>query len=126
MQNCQTNRIEIKFEENGHLKVSAPPGVLCVLVANLVRNAFRYTKRGTVLISLTSNQLTVMDTGIGMDVPTQARIFKKSVKDNSGDADRIKLGLAIVQRICERYDWTISFESTKDQGSRFTVLFTSI
>lgn len=67
-----------------------------------------------------------MDTGIGIDVFAQAQIFKEPVKDNLGDADRIKLGLAIVQRICERYDWTISFESTKDPGSRFTVLFNSI
>ena len=118
--------VEVSVEENGQLKVSAPSGILSVLVANLVRNAFRYTEQGTITVSLSSNQLTVTDTGVGIDTPTQAQIFKRSVEDSSGDANRVRLGLAIVQRICERYGWTVSCESTKGQGSRFTVLFTSI
>lgn len=117
--------IEVKFEEKGQLRLSAPSGVLSVLVANLVRNAFRYTERGTVLISLTSNQLTVMDTGVGMDLPTQRKIFKLYTKNSSSGMERIVLGLAIVQRICERYGWTVSFESTKGRGSKFTISFAS-
>lgn len=117
--------VEVLVEENGQLKVSAPPGILGVLVGNLVRNSFRYTERGTVTVSLASNQLTVIDTGVGIDRSTQSQIFKGYVKNNMGDINKIGLGLAIVQRICERYGWIVSFESTKDQGSRFTVLFTS-
>lgn len=117
--------VEVLVEENGQLKVSAPPGILGVLVSNLVRNSFRYTERGTVTVSLASNQLTVIDTGVGIDRSTQSQIFKGYVKNNMGDINKIGLGLAIVQRICERYGWIVSFESTKDQGSRFTVLFTS-
>ena len=117
--------VEVIVEENGQLEVSAPPGILSVLIANLVRNAFRYTERGSISVLITSNQLTVIDTGVGIDAPTQAQIFKQYVKVNSGDSNRVGLGLAIVQRICERYGWIASFESTKGQGSRFTVLFTS-
>ncbi len=117
--------VEVIVEGNEHLKVSAPPGILSVLVANLVRNSFRYTDQGTITVSLASNQLIVIDTGVGIDIPTQAQIFKGYVKNSSDDANRVGLGLAIVQRICERYGWVVSFESTKGQGSRFTVLFTS-
>ncbi len=117
--------IEVMVEENEPLKVSAPPGILSVLVANLIRNSFRYTERGTVTVSLASNQLTVIDTGVGIDTATRTQIFKSYVKNNTGDTNRIGLGLTIVQRICERYGWIVSFESTRGQGSRFTVLFTS-
>ncbi|HNP26612.1 MAG TPA: HAMP domain-containing sensor histidine kinase, partial [Nitrosomonas sp.] len=57
--------VEVIIEEKKQLKVSAQPGILSVLVANLVRNAFRYTERGSITISLTANQLIVTDTGRG-------------------------------------------------------------
>ena len=117
--------VDVIIKENGQLKVSAPPGILSVLVANLVRNAFRYTERGTTTVLLSSNQLTIVDTGIGIDATTQARILKQNVKRNSGDPNSFGLGLAIVQRICERYGWTVTFESTQGQGTCFTVLFSS-
>ncbi|PTN12436.1 HAMP domain-containing sensor histidine kinase [Nitrosomonas aestuarii] len=117
--------VKVIIEEKEPLKVSAQPGILSVLVANLVRNAFRYTERGTITISLTANQLIVTDTGRGIDDATQAQIFKGYVKHSSGNANRIGLGLAIVQRICERYEWTVSFESTQGKGSQFMVCFSS-
>ena len=117
--------VEVIVEGNEHLKVLAPPGILSVLAANLVRNSFRYTEQGTITVLLASNQLTVIDTGVGIDTFTQAQIFRGYVKNNAGGANRVGLGLSIVQRICERYGWIVSFESTKGQGSRFTVLFTS-
>lgn len=116
--------IVVKIEENGLLLVSAPRGILSVLVANIIKNAFRYTQRGTVTVSITSRQLTVVDTGIGMDAHIGARIFERNVK-NTNDANSVGLGLAIVKRICEHYGWTVSFESIKGQGSQFTVLFAS-
>jgi len=114
------------IEENEQLEVSGHPGILSVLVANLVRNAFRYTERGSITVSLASKQLTASDTGVGIDMPLQAQIFKRHVKANTNDTNNIDgLGLAIVQRICERYGWKVSFESKKGRGSRFIVLFTS-
>lgn len=116
--------VKVSVDEKGSLAVKAHPGILSVLVANLVRNAFRYTDSGMITVSLTSNQLIVSDTGVGMDMPTQALIFKDYVKIDSGDMKRVALGLRIVQRICERYDWKVTFESKKGQGSQFTVTFT--
>ncbi|HBV21218.1 MAG TPA: hypothetical protein DEF07_05810 [Nitrosomonas sp.] len=117
--------VKVVIEEKEQLKVSAQPGILSVLVANLVRNAFRYTERGSITISLTANQLIVTDTGRGIDDATQAQIFKGYVKHSSVNANRIGLGLAIVQRICERYGWTVSFQSTQGKGSQFMVTFSS-
>lgn len=117
--------LEVIIEESEQLIVLAPPGIPNVLVANLVRNAFRYTERGTVTISMKSGQLIVTDTGIGIDESMQARIFKRETMENSDDMDRVRLGLSIVQRICERYGWTVCFESKKGQGTQFTVVFSA-
>jgi len=113
--------VEVVVEENGPLAVSAPSGILSVLVANLVRNAFRYTERGSVVVTLGPDQFTVTDTGVGIDPGMQAQMFKGYAVYNPNNSDRVRLGLSIVQRICEHYNWTISVESTKGQGSRFTV-----
>lgn len=115
--------VEINVIEYAPLKVSAPIGILDVLVANLIRNAFRYTERGSVKVLLTSDRLTVIDTGVGIDTPTQAQIFNFYVKKDTSDPNKVGLGLMIVYRICERYGWHVSFESTKNQGSEFTVWF---
>lgn len=116
--------VQVIVEEHGKLEVAAHPGILSVLVANLVRNAFRYTEQGTITVLFDDKQLTVIDTGIGIDIPTQAQLFKGYIKSNSGNKNRPGLGLTIVQRICERYGWRVSFESKRGHGSQFTVLFT--
>jgi len=117
--------VKVIVEEYGKLEVAAHPGILSVLVANLVRNAFRYTEQGTITVSFNDKQLAVIDTGVGIDAPTQAQLFKGYIKSNSGNKNRPGLGLAIVQRICERYGWRVSFESRKGHGSQFTVQFTT-
>jgi len=117
--------VEVKVVEKVPLEVSAPLGILDVLVANLVRNAFKYTERGRIRISLTPGRITIADTGVGMDAHTQAQIFKCHVKKDTCDPDRVGLGLMIVYRICERYGWRVSFESIKNQGSEFTVWFSA-
>lgn len=115
--------IKVNVEVNGQLEVAAHGGILSVLVANLIRNAFRHTEKGAVTVSLSPDQLSVSDTGTGIDPVIRTQLFKGHITHKSGDSSRIGLGLVIVQRICERYGWQIFLESEKDQGSRFTVRF---
>lgn len=115
--------VKVNIVVNGQLEVAAHAGILSVLVANLVRNAFRHTDKGTITIALLPDRLSVSDTGTGIDQTIQTQLFKNYITHKSGDSSRIGLGLTIVQRICERYGWKVFFESEKDQGSRFTVLF---
>lgn len=115
--------VKVIIEEKEQLEVKAPSGILSVLVANLVRNAFRYTNQGIVTVLITSNQLRVTDTGVGINAAMQAQLSEHNVNINSSNTGRARLGLAIVQRICERYGWTLTFKSAEGQGSQFTVLF---
>ncbi len=117
--------VKVNVKINGWLEVAAHAGILSVLVANLIRNAFRHTERGIITVTLSTDRLSISDTGVGIDPAIQAQLFKSYITHKSGDSSKIGLGLTIVQRICERYGWKICFESEKDQGSRFTVLFKS-
>jgi len=115
--------VTVSVLENTSITVVAPIRVLSVLIANLVRNAFRYTNSGTVTVTLDNNTVSVTDTGIGIDMQTQSRLFERNTRGKTGDQDGAGLGLSIVQRICERYGWTASYQSTEGQGSRFCIDF---
>ncbi|MGB2255902.1 MAG: ATP-binding protein [Spongiibacter marinus] len=98
------------------------------LLRNLLGNAVKYTERGTVRLSShhTEKQLelTVSDTGIGIDPMRHDSIFKEftQLASRSNDAeDGLGLGLSIVRRVCELCGLTLRVDSTPGQGSRFTV-----
>jgi signal transduction histidine kinase len=60
----------------------------------------------------------IEDRGIGMDEKTRSRIFEPfftTKKRGTG------LGLAIVKQIVEQHGGTITVESRKDEGTRFTI-----
>jgi signal transduction histidine kinase len=107
--------------EDGQLTVRAPHGVIAVLVGNIVRNAYRYTKQGSVTVRITPDRVIVEDTGPGIDAPTREHLFDRHVRGSAGDAGS-GLGLAIVKRLCERYGWRVEVASTVGKGSRFDII----
>lgn len=113
--------VAVKLQLNAKVTVPVPSRVLRVLIANLVRNAFRYTSEGEVTIVLEKNCITVTDTGVGIHESIQPRIFDRYVLGKSGDGSG--LGLSIVKRICDRYGWHVSVESVASEGSCFRVEF---
>jgi signal transduction histidine kinase len=103
----------------------------CLL--NLVSNAAKFTKDGTVTISARPvNQehvpfirFTVKDTGIGMSEATLVKLFTPFVQANETTAKHYGgtgLGLVITRRLCEAMGGTINVESVEGKGSTFTML----
>lgn len=113
--------VAIQIVEDGQLTVRAPHGVVAVLIGNIVRNAFRYTKQGSVTIRIKPDRVVVEDTGPGIDAETQKHLFDRHVRGSTGDHGS-GLGLAIVQRVCERYGWHVEVTSTPGEGSRFDII----
>lgn len=102
------------------------------ILINLVSNAIRYTEEGTVTIQcrLLSDDwwsIAVSDTGMGIAVTDQTRIFEpffQVLPSNKQDqfAGSTGLGLAIVDRIVKRLHGEISLTSEVGVGSTFTVV----
>ncbi|PKL17402.1 MAG: hypothetical protein CVV49_11340 [Spirochaetae bacterium HGW-Spirochaetae-5] len=98
------------------------------VVFNLAGNAVKYTDRGSVTLDISYDSvlnITVSDTGIGMDHTVIEDIFNPFMQvmtQGAGKNKGLGLGLAIVKLIVETFGGVIEVESVPGEGSRFTVL----
>jgi two-component system OmpR family sensor kinase len=94
------------------------------LFNNLVSNAIKYNKvGGEIHITLTQQgDLTVADTGIGIDNAKLKDIFKRYFRATS-EQGGFGIGLNIVRHICQRYKILIDVQSTFKKGTTFTLKF---
>lgn len=96
------------------------------IVDNLLGNALKYTDEGSVSVaarlSCGSIVFSVADTGIGMTADEQQRIFQAFTRlPGAQGREGVGLGLSITHEMVQLLGGTISVESQKGHGSRFTV-----
>jgi len=101
------------------------------LIANLLKNAIDYNKKnGEVLLSLKKYEhniiLTVKDTGIGISLNDQKRIFERFYKVDKARSiyeGGSGLGLSIVKEIVDFHKSTIKINSDLGKGTKVIVSF---
>jgi len=117
--------------------VVGDPGRLRQVIVNLVSNAVKFTNRGEVVLSVTSEldgesevclHFAITDTGIGIPLEKQQRIFAPFSQADASMTRRYGgtgLGLSISARLVEMMAGRIWLESEVDKGStfHFTVRF---
>ena len=115
--------ITIEIEEVGELRVLADEMRLRQIFYNLLSNAVKFTPvGGRVMVNAVQEgafiRFTVGDTGIGISLDEQSRIFERfyQVGHTIGGAG---LGLAICRQLVQMQGGTIFVESEPEKGSRF-------
>jgi len=96
------------------------------VIVNLIQNAIKYTEQGKVEVIVIeeekSGKIIIKDTGIGISVENQKRIFERFYrvdKDRSREVGGTGLGLAIVKHIVEAHGAKIEVNSESGKGSAF-------
>ena len=99
------------------------------IVQNLVTNALKYTKQGTITIKARKSKegiaMQVVDTGIGISKSDQKHIFEKFYRSEdyrTRESSGTGLGLYVCQKLAEKIGLGLSFESRLNHGSTFTLV----
>ena len=89
------------------------------VLEQLLSNALKYTRTGSVRIFLEHETLCIADTGIGIAPEDLPRIFEKGYTGLNGRTDRkaTGLGLYLCRRVCENLGIGLRAESTPGTGT---------
>ena len=101
------------------------------IITNLVSNAIRYTKLGTITVICQTEErerwsIMVVDTGIGLSSEAQKQVFEAYFRVKEGDnalLDSTGLGLAIVDKLVKLLQGEIELKSELGKGSAFSATF---
>jgi signal transduction histidine kinase/DNA-binding response OmpR family regulator len=116
---------------DGGAAAHTDPVILECVLRNLVSNAVRYTRVGSVTMSCSAaaGRLSIMvsDTGPGIAEAELGRIFQEfyRVSSTAQSTEGLGLGLAIVRRMITLLDIALEVSSTVGQGTTFTVVVPS-
>jgi signal transduction histidine kinase len=109
--------------------VQSDPLLLERILANLVQNALRYTRRGGVLVAARRHAagvaLEVWDTGFGIPADKLEMIFREFYQIENPERDRSRglgMGLAIVQRLCHLLRHPLEVRSREGRGTVFRLV----
>lgn len=111
-------------------EVDADPKKIELVVLNLIDNAIKYSPVGssvTLNVTKSGNEvhLDITDSGIGIPEDQKNNIFDRFYRAPNAirtQANGSGLGLFIAKNIIEKHNGKISFESTENKGTTFTVI----
>ncbi|MDK1290597.1 PAS domain-containing hybrid sensor histidine kinase/response regulator [Pseudoalteromonas umbrosa] len=109
-----------------HVYVKTDKVRLTQVLSNLVSNAIKYTKSGSVTISaaITAHTCTVsvIDTGVGIkDVDAIFQAYTQEDNSYEGMVSGSGLGLEVVSQLCELLDYQLTFESQLGAGTQVSI-----
>jgi signal transduction histidine kinase/CheY-like chemotaxis protein len=115
-------------EPEGIAPLYTDEGKVAQILRNFVSNALKFTEQGEVRVSAVQRGHTVTfsvsDTGIGIAIADQERIFEDFIQIESSLQKQVKgtgLGLPLSHKLAELLGGSISVRSKPGQGSTFTV-----
>lgn len=124
------NGYRIKFSTNIKEKfIACDPYKIERIMLNLISNAIKFSPLDeNIYVSIFDKgptiEISVMDTGIGIDVDNQKIIFEKFRqvdKSLTRNCEGTGIGLSLVKSLVELHKGTINVESTLGQGSIFKI-----
>jgi CheY-like chemotaxis protein/anti-sigma regulatory factor (Ser/Thr protein kinase) len=121
--------VDLRFEgPDEEVTLETDRGKLSQILRNLVSNALKFTEKGSVTVSVSTNNgdaiLRVTDTGVGIASEHFERIFEEFGQVDNPLQARVKgtgLGLALSRRLAEVLGGTLSVDSELGVGSTFTL-----
>jgi signal transduction histidine kinase len=128
-------RLQVHLRGEEHF-VNADPAKFQQIIWNLLKNAIKFTRADGEIVVSTANpsshllEISVRDTGIGMEPEIMERIFDPFEQGDRSFQTRfggLGLGLAISKSLAEAHGGTLVAQSKgRDQGSTFTLTMKTV
>ncbi|MFK7861458.1 MAG: hybrid sensor histidine kinase/response regulator [Granulosicoccus sp.] len=128
---AQVRNLELRVRHCG-MYVWSDPTMLRRIIQNIVANALRYTKKGGALLIAGKRgdhvHIRIADTGVGIDRERFKDIFVEFQRcaqgqdDLDGSSAGMGLGLAIVERMINTLNHSLTLTSTVGSGSCFSLI----
>ena len=115
--------VALELEERATFGLRAPPKVFAAMIGNLIRNACLYTEAGRVRVIVGEDYVSVVDSGIGMSEDELMQAFQPYYRSGRSSRGGHGVGLTLVRRLSERFDWPIELNSTLGEGTTATIHF---
>lgn len=95
------------------------------IIEQILSNALKYTKEGSIRIYMKGYTLYIEDTGIGIKKEDLPRVFEKGFTGTNGRIDKKAsgLGLYLVKNICDILGYPIHIESEVNKGTTVSICF---
>lgn len=124
---AESKNISISSAISPEIHLVADANLLKIIVRNLVTNAIKFTpNHGSIKLDARiaggNIEISVADTGIGMDEATKDKLFRidsKVTKKGTNDESGTGLGLILCKEFVGKHRGEIWVESTKGKGSTF-------
>lgn len=123
--------IQVRVDIDPQLKsIKGDARLLGHVLTNLLSNAVKYNRdNGNIWVTVSDEEqyvrFDVRDTGIGIPIEAQSRVFERFFRVKQGRGQRVDgngLGLAIAQSIIRKHGGHIWLESTPSEGSTFSFI----
>lgn len=124
-----SRNIEIELTDGAPVAIDGYPGLIGILLRNLIDNAIRYSPGGTTVWVEAANAegaalLTLTDEGPGIAPEERTRVGQRFYRILGSGQSGSGLGLSIVRRIAEIHGATVDLEAGPGgRGLRVTVAF---
>lgn len=118
--------ISVEVDQQYPLELFTARKVVAIVLGNLIRNAILYTNEGSVIVTIKEHSVVIQDTGIGMTEEQTKKIFQpyyRAEQDGKTDRKGYGVGLTIVKRLSNRFNWIVEVESEVNIGTRIEVFF---
>ena len=117
-------RLRLDYTPTG-LTVLTDEKWLCFVLEQLLSNALKYTREGSITVELAGERvLAIRDTGIGIPEGDQSRVFERFYRVDKSHSRAIGgtgLGLSIVKHAVAYHHGTLRLESQPGKGTVITV-----
>ncbi len=115
-------KIRACLHENDAPVINAPAAVFKIVINNLLRNAFCYTRQGKISVTINAGGVEVFNTGFLNTSNEMELLPSPGLRENNGG---FGFGLAIVKRLCDRFGWQLDIRDNPLEGTFATLNFSS-